>query len=104
MLTISGADWFSRRGGTCRLHAIYMNQPFIYMGKVGETVKYGWERHPRRGAVGPTPRMQNLVRPFDILSNITRPCATSASRAARVRSCHSPTMASRGHTENVGHI
>src|SRR5450759_1637434 len=26
MLTISGADWFSRRGGTCRLHAIYMNE------------------------------------------------------------------------------
>jgi DNA-binding protein H-NS len=31
-----------------------MNQPHIYMGKVGETVKYGWERHPRRGTVGPT--------------------------------------------------
>jgi hypothetical protein len=25
-LTISGADRFSRRGGTCRLHAIFMNQ------------------------------------------------------------------------------
>ena len=25
--TISGADWFSRRGGTCRLHAIFMNRP-----------------------------------------------------------------------------
>src|SRR5262249_26876333 len=25
--------------GTCRLHAIYMNQPCIYVGKVGETVK-----------------------------------------------------------------
>jgi len=24
MLTISGADRFTRRGGTCRLHAIYM--------------------------------------------------------------------------------
>jgi DNA-binding protein H-NS len=24
------------------------------MGKVGETVKYGWERHPRRGTLGPT--------------------------------------------------
>jgi hypothetical protein len=23
------------------------------MGKVGETVKFGWERHPRRGTVGP---------------------------------------------------
>ena len=44
--------------GTCRLHAIYMNQQCIYVGKVGETVKYGWARHPRRGTVGPTPRMQ----------------------------------------------
>jgi hypothetical protein len=25
----------------------YMNQPCIYMGKVGETVKDGWECHPR---------------------------------------------------------
>jgi hypothetical protein len=25
-LAIAGADWFSRRGGTCRLHAIFMNQ------------------------------------------------------------------------------
>src|SRR6266540_1758282 len=38
-----------------RLHAIHMNQPCIYVGKVGETVKYGWARHPRRGTVGPTP-------------------------------------------------
>ena len=52
------ANWFGRRVGTCRLHAIYMNQPCIYVGKVGETVKYGWARHPRRGTVGPTPRMQ----------------------------------------------
>ena len=41
-----------------------MNQPCIYVGKVGETVKYGWARHPRRGTVGPTPRMQNLVLPI----------------------------------------
>ena len=33
MLTISGANWFGRRAGTCRLHAIYMNQPCIYVGK-----------------------------------------------------------------------
>jgi hypothetical protein len=31
-----------------------MNQPCIYVGKVGETVKYGWARHSRRGTVGPT--------------------------------------------------
>src|SRR5260370_14113773 len=29
MLTISGANWFSRRGGTCRLHAIY--EPTVYL-------------------------------------------------------------------------
>ncbi len=44
MLTISGANWFSRRGGTCRLHAIY--EPSVYVGKVGKTVKYGWEPIP----------------------------------------------------------
>src|SRR5450759_649996 len=27
MITISGADWFSRRGSTCRLHATKMNYP-----------------------------------------------------------------------------
>jgi hypothetical protein len=48
MLTICGANWFGRRAGTCRLHAIY-DQPWVYVGKVGETVKYGWARHPRRG-------------------------------------------------------
>jgi hypothetical protein len=42
MLTISGSDWFSRRGGACRLHAI-MNQACIYMRKVGEAVKDGWQ-------------------------------------------------------------
>ena len=56
MLAISGANWFSRRGGTCRLRAIYMTVYLqcIYMGKVGATVKYGWERYRRRGTVGPT--------------------------------------------------
>jgi hypothetical protein len=32
VLTISGADRFSRRGGTCRLHAIFMNQLSIIWG------------------------------------------------------------------------
>ena len=37
----SGTEWFSRRGGTRRLHATYMkHQSGIYMGKVGETVKH----------------------------------------------------------------
>src|SRR4029453_13534054 len=54
--------------GTCRLHAIYMNQPCIYVGKVGETVKCGWARHPRRGTVGPTPRMQTYFCPLNMLT------------------------------------
>ena len=29
MLTISGANWFGRRAGTCRLHAIY--EPTVYL-------------------------------------------------------------------------
>jgi hypothetical protein len=29
MLTISGSDWFSRRGGACRLHAIH--EPSVYL-------------------------------------------------------------------------
>jgi hypothetical protein len=32
-LTISGADRFTRRGGTCRLHAIFMNQLCIIWGE-----------------------------------------------------------------------
>jgi hypothetical protein len=48
MLTISGADWFSRRGGTCRLHAIY--EPTVRGMEIAkEIVNYGsaaW--HPRR--------------------------------------------------------
>src|SRR5947209_7169136 len=31
-LTISGVDRFTRRGGTCRLHAIFMNQLCIIWG------------------------------------------------------------------------
>ena len=31
-LTIAGADRFNRRGGTCRLHAIFMNQLCIIWG------------------------------------------------------------------------
>ena len=31
-LAISGADRFTRRGGTCRLHAIFLNQLCIIWG------------------------------------------------------------------------
>ena len=31
-LAISGADRFPRRGGTCRLHAIFMNQLSVIWG------------------------------------------------------------------------
>jgi hypothetical protein len=41
----------------------YMNQPCVYMGKVGETVKFGWERHPRRGTVGPRKRARWSTHP-----------------------------------------
>jgi hypothetical protein len=40
-LTMSGADRFSRRGGTCRLHAIYLNQLCENMKIAGEIVKNG---------------------------------------------------------------
>ena len=36
-----------------------MNQPCIYVGKVGETVKYGWARHPRCGTAVPPGRLPN---------------------------------------------
>ena len=42
----------------------YMNQPCIYMGKVGETVKYGWARHPRRGDSGSHVSNADLVLPI----------------------------------------
>src|ERR1700738_4253579 len=35
-LTISGVDRFTRRGGTCRLHAIFMNQLCIIWGNFEE--------------------------------------------------------------------
>jgi len=54
MLTISGADWFSRRGGTCRLHAIHVNQLRAYMEMAGEIVKRGSAaRYPSPGTAGP---------------------------------------------------
>jgi hypothetical protein len=37
-LTISGADRFSSRGGTCRLHAIFMNQLSIIWGHQDDRV------------------------------------------------------------------
>jgi hypothetical protein len=40
-LTIYGADWFGRCNGSCRLHAIYLNQLCVHMEMVGEVVKYG---------------------------------------------------------------
>src|SRR5262245_31247377 len=83
MLTVSGANWFGRRAGTCRLHAIYMNQPCIYVGKVGETVKYGWARHPRRGTVGPTPRMQTRFCPFNMMLAKPRQAAERSYAASR---------------------
>ena len=32
VLTIVGADRFTRRGGFCRLHAMFMNQSFMTWG------------------------------------------------------------------------
>ena len=54
MLTISGAVWFSRRSGTCRLHAIY--EPTVcYMEKVeklsslaGSAILAGEQSVPRK--------------------------------------------------------
>src|SRR5262249_677045 len=36
----------------------------FYVGKVGETVKYGWARRSSPGTVGPMPRIQNLALPI----------------------------------------
>ena len=38
---ISGADRFDRRVGTCRLHAIFMNQSCVYLAIAGEIFKQG---------------------------------------------------------------
>src|SRR4051794_14155747 len=45
-LTMSGADRFSRRGGTCRLHAILVNQLSITWGVLGGIVKRIACHHP----------------------------------------------------------
>ena len=100
MLTISGANWFGRRAGTCQLHAIYMNQPCIYVGKVGETVKYGWARHPRRGTVGPTPRMQNLVLPIQYAHQAAPSRRALRLLASRAIGC---TEASCGHHSAIAY-
>ena len=39
-LAISGADRFTRRGGTCRLHAMFMNQLSVNLGVSGGIVKH----------------------------------------------------------------
>src|SRR5262245_13519713 len=48
-LTISGANWFGRRAGTCRLHAIYI-EPTVYLcGESGRNcqVRLGGPSSPR---------------------------------------------------------
>ena len=45
--TISGADRFSRRGGTCRLHAIFMNQSAMIWGYQDELSSMGACRVPK---------------------------------------------------------
>src|SRR5215831_4563222 len=62
---------------------IYMNQPCIYVGKVGETVKYDWARHPRPGTVGPTPRMQTQFCPFNMMLAKPRQGAERSYAASR---------------------
>jgi hypothetical protein len=55
MLTTYGADWFSRRAGSCRLHAIYLNQLRVYMEIAGEIVKHAaplTTRQPRQPMSG----------------------------------------------------
>src|SRR5262249_60399370 len=71
----------------------YIYEPTVYLcGKVGETVKYGWAGHPRRGTVGPTPRMQTQFCPFNMMLATERSYAASRSfapfhpREARSRS------------------
>ena len=46
-LTISGTDRFSRRGGTCRLHAIFMNQFSVIWGYLDELSSTGACRVPK---------------------------------------------------------
>ena len=49
-LTISGVDRFTRRGGTCRLHAIFMNQLRIiwgYQEELSSTAGHGEKNSPR---------------------------------------------------------
>ena len=49
-LTISGADRFTRRGGTCRLHAIFMNQLCMNWG-IRRIVKRGAPPTPLTGQI-----------------------------------------------------
>ena len=50
-LTIAGADRFIRRGGTCPLHAIFMNQPCIIWGELG---MFASQTRPRQSSNMPS--------------------------------------------------
>jgi hypothetical protein len=53
-LTISGVDRFTRRGGTCRLHAIFMNQLCIiwgYQKELSSTAGHGEKNSTREYVV-----------------------------------------------------
>jgi hypothetical protein len=99
MLTISGANWFGRRAGTCRLHAIY-DQSWIYVGKVGETVKYGWARHPRRGRSVSRLECRLSSAHFNML---TKPRQAAERSYAASRSLHHSILGRRARVQNDDH-
>src|ERR1700737_3752528 len=78
-LTISGVDRFTRRGGTCRLHAIVMNQLCIiwgYQEELSSTAGHGENNSPRAYVVRSTsgcmslPLKRRLT--LDAIARVTR--------------------------------
>jgi hypothetical protein len=61
-LTISGADRFTGRGGTCRLHAIFMNQLCIIWGELAELSSTAACSTAVLGALGREHSVRRIVR------------------------------------------
>src|SRR3974390_643845 len=79
VLTISGVDRFTRRGGTCRLHAIFMNQLCIlwgYQKELSSTAGHGEKNSTREYVVrSPSGRMSLPLKrrlTLDAIARVTR--------------------------------
>ena len=77
-----------------------MNQPCTCVGKVGETVKYGWARHPRRGRSVSRLECRLSSAHFNML---TKPRQAAERSYAASRSLHHSILGRRALVQNDDH-